>query len=191
VKKWIARKILKLLGWKIDGRQPRHEHYVLIAAPHTSNWDLPLLLLFAAAFDIRITWLAKHNLFFPPMGWIMRALGGMPIVRHRNTNVVSSLIETFADIPELVLVVPTEGTRSRVEFWKSGFYHIAHGAGVPIVPSYLDYSRKVGGFGKALTTTGNMTEDMNYFREFYAPVQGKYPAQFGPIKLREEESLVE
>jgi 1-acyl-sn-glycerol-3-phosphate acyltransferase len=188
VKKWIARKILGLIGWKSDGVRPPHDHYVLIAAPHTSNWDLPLLLLFAAVFDIKITWMAKHQLFYPPMGWIMRALGGMPIVRHKNANVVSSVIETIANMPELIVVVPTEGTRSRMEFWKSGFYHIAHGAGVPIVPSFLDYSRKVGGFGQPLITTGNISEDMNYFREFYAPVQGKFPAQFGPIKLREEES---
>lgn len=147
-----------------------------------------MLLLFAASFNIKITWLAKHNLFYPPMGWIMRALGGMPIIRHRNTNVVSSLIDTFATIPELVLVVPTEGTRSRVKFWKSGFYHIAHGASVPIVPSFLDYSRKRGGFGKALITTGDIGADMDYFREYYAQVKGKFPDQFGPIKLREESS---
>jgi 1-acyl-sn-glycerol-3-phosphate acyltransferase len=186
VKRWIARRILRILGWKIEGARPTHERYVLIAAPHTSNWDFPLMLAFAAAFDIKISWMAKHNLFYPPMGWVMRALGGVPIKRHRNSNMVASMVETFASQEPLVLAVPTEGTRARMEFWKSGFYHIATGAGIPIVPSYLDYGNKRGGFGPALMPTGDLNSDMAYLREFYAPMKGRFPALFGPIRLREE-----
>jgi 1-acyl-sn-glycerol-3-phosphate acyltransferase len=186
VKTRIARTILRLAGWKIEGARPPHSHYILIAAPHTSNWDFPLMLLFAAAFNIKITWMAKHSLFYPPMGWVMRALGGIPVVRNKNTNVVASMIEAFASAPELVVAVPTEGTRARMDFWKSGFYHIANGAGVPIVPSYLDYGQKRGGFGPALTTSGNISVDMDYLREFYRPMAGKFPERFGPIRLREE-----
>jgi 1-acyl-sn-glycerol-3-phosphate acyltransferase len=187
MKRKFARWILQLLGWTIEGERPPHERYVLIAAPHTSNWDFPLMLAFAAAFDIKVKWLGKHSLFSPPMGWIMRAMGGISVVRHKHQNVVSALTDSFAEFPELVLVVPTEGTRNRVEHWKSGFYHIANDAGVPIVPSYLDFGRKRGGFGKALIPTGNIPADMQYFRDFYHSMTGKFPAQFGPVKLKEED----
>ena len=144
------------------------------------------MLAFATAFDIRVAWLAKHSLFYPPMGWIMRALGGIPVVRHENQDVVSALVEAFNSQPDMVLVVPTEGTRRRVEYWKSGFYHIARGADVPIVPSYLDYGQRRGGFGPALHPSGDVSVDMQYLRELYAPMQGKFPGQSGPVRLREE-----
>jgi 1-acyl-sn-glycerol-3-phosphate acyltransferase len=189
MKKRFARWLLHLAGWKLEGERPTFDRYVLIAAPHTSNWDFPLMLAFAAAFDIKVTWMAKHSLFFPPVGWIMRALGGMPIIRHENNNVVDSMVEAFRDIPRLVLVVPTEGTRERTEHWKSGFYHIARQADVPIVPSFLDFGRKRGGFGPALTTGSVVAEDMQYFRDFYADMQGKFPHKVGPIRLREESEV--
>ena len=187
MKKTLASWLLLLTGWQLVGDRPACDHYVLIAAPHTSNWDFPLMLLFAAAFDIKVTWMAKHSLFYPPMGWIMRALGGMPIIRHRNQNVVAAMVATFDTVPHLVLVVPTEGTREKSEYWKSGFYHIARQAGVPIVPSFLDFDRKCGGFGPALAISGDVRSDMQYFRDFYRGMMGKFPDQFGPVRLREED----
>lgn len=184
----MARWLLQLLGWRLEGARPDSERYVLIAAPHTSNWDFPLMLLFAAAFDIKVTWMAKHSLFRPPTGWLMRAMGGMPIVRHKNQNVVSSMVEAFERQSSLVLVVPTEGTRGRSEYWKSGFYHIARQAGVEIVPSFLDFGQMRGGFGPALQVSGNTVQDMQYFRDFYEGMEGRFPELFGPIRLREEES---
>ena len=184
MKKWFSRILLKLLGWRIEGERPEHTRFVVIAAPHTSNWDFPMMLLFAAALDVRINWMAKHSLFFPPMGWIMKAMGGIPVVRHRNTNMVDTSIELFREQDELALTVPAEGTRSRVEYWKSGFYHIAHGAGVPIIPSYLDYGQKRGGFGPALFTSGNIEKDMETFRDFYSPMKGKHPEDFGPVRVK-------
>lgn len=188
MKKRLARWLLHLAGWQLKGARPEHDRYVLIAAPHTSNWDFPLMLAFAAAFDIKVTWMAKHGLFFPPMGWIMRAMGGMPIIRHEKRNVVDSMVEAFRTAENLVLVVPTEGTRERTEYWKSGFYHIARQASVPIVPSFLDFGRKCGGFGPALKTTNDVSADMQYFRDFYAGMTGKFPAQFGPVRLKEEDT---
>jgi len=187
MKKWIARWFLRLGGWKIEGERPTHRRFVLIAVPHTSNWDFPLMLAYATVFDIKVRWLAKHNLFFPPMGWIMRAMGGIPVARHRNSNLVENLVATFDTEEDLALVIPAEGTRARVEYWKSGFYHIANGAAVPIVPSYLDFGEKRGGFGPALIPTGDLKADMDYFREFYADMKGKFPEDFGPIRLREED----
>lgn len=186
MKKRLARLLLRLFGWKIEGERPAYDRYVLIAAPHTSNWDFPLMLAFAAAFDIRVTWMAKHSLFRPPMGFFMRAMGGMPIVRHKNQNVVESMVESFSTLEHLVLVVPTEGTRDHATHWKSGFYHIARQARVPIVPSFLDWGAKRGGFGPALMTSGDVVQDMQYFRDFYAGMTGKFPELVGPILLREE-----
>jgi len=186
MKQRFARWLLQRAGWQLEGVRPGIDRYVLIAAPHTSNWDFPLMLAFAAAFDIKVTWMAKHSLFFPPFGWIMRALGGMPIVRHENRNVVDGMVEMFGKVSQLVLVVPTEGTRELTQYWKSGFYHIARQAGVPIVPSFLDFGRRRGGFGPALQVSGDVSADMQYFREFYAGMAGKFPANFGPIRLKEE-----
>ncbi len=187
MRRWFARALLTALGWKIEGGKPLHHKYVLIAAPHTSNWDFPLMMLFAWAFGIRINWMGKHSLFKPPYGWVMRALGGVPIQRRSNNNVVEAMVEAFAEREELALVVPAEGTRARTEFWKSGFYHIARGANVPIVPSYLDFGQKRGGFGPALPMSGDVKRDMGLLRGFYAPMKGLYPDQFGPVRLREEE----
>ena len=186
MKKTLARWTLRLFGWSLEGEQPAAPRYVLIAAPHTSNWDFPLMLLYAAAFEMKVTWMAKHSLFWPPLGWFMRAMGGMPIVRHRNGNTVDAMVAAFTDQAKLILVVPTEGTRDRVEFWKSGFYHIARRAAVPIVPSFLDFARKRGGFGPAMALSGDVVRDMDYFRDFYGDYQGRFPALFGPIRLREE-----
>lgn len=179
---------MEVFGWKVEGERPAPKHYVLIAAPHTSNWDFPLLILFAAAFDMKISWLAKHSLFKPPMGFIMRALGGVPVVRNKNSNVVDAMADSFVGQEELAVVVPAEGTRSRTEHWKSGFYHIAMKADVPIIPSYLDFGQKRGGFGPPLILTGDMTQDMDVLRTFYAPMSGKFADQFGPVRLREENS---
>lgn len=177
---------MELFGWKIEGEKPQAAKFVMIAAPHTSNWDFPLLILFAAAFDVKISWLAKHSLFKPPMGFVMRALGGVPVVRHENQNMVDAMAQSFDDHDELAVVVPAEGTRARSEYWKSGFYHIAVKANVPIIPSYLDFGHRRGGFGPALVMSGSIPKDMDVFREFYAPMSGKFPEQFGPVRLREE-----
>lgn len=188
MRRWFARTLLTALGWKIEGSKPLHTRYVLIAAPHTSNWDFPLMILFAWAFDIRINWMGKASLFKAPYGWIMRALGGVPVQRRNNNHLVEAMVETFSETEKLVLVVPTEGTRERTDFWKSGFYHIARGAGVPIVPSYLDFGQKRGGFGPALPLSGDVRRDMALLRGFYAPMKGLYPDQFGPVRLREEDA---
>ncbi|MEH6516911.1 MAG: lysophospholipid acyltransferase family protein [Halioglobus sp.] len=186
IKQTIARRVLELAGWKIEGDPPTQRRFVLIAAPHTSNWDFPLMLLFATAFGLKVKWLAKDSLFWPPMGWLMRWMGGIPVVRGRKLNQVDAMRRTFANGKDLVLVVPTEGTRSRTDRWRSGFYHIARESQVPIVPSYLDYGKKRGGFGPPVTPSEDLTADMDIFRNFYAPMNGKFPELFGPIRLAEE-----
>lgn len=185
-RRWLARLFLAATGWKPDGERPAPRQYVLIAAPHTTNWDFPYLLAFAEHFGMRISWLGKASLFRPPFGGIMRALGGIPIERSRSENRVAAMARVFDRHEDLGLVVPAEATRSRAEYWKSGFYYIALTAGVPIVMSYLDYAKKRGGIGPAFMPTGDVARDMQAVRAFYADKQGKYPASFGPVRLREE-----
>ena len=187
MKKWIGRLWLALWGWEAEGAHPPYDKYVLIAAPHTSNWDLVFTLALAFVFDVHVHWMGKHTIFRPPFGRLMQWLGGVPIERHLRKNVVQQMVDRFAATDRLVLAVPAEGTRSRTEYWKSGFYYIARQANVPIVMAYLDYKRRRGGFGGVLHPTGNLRADMDLVRAFYADKIGKYPERFGPVRLREEE----
>ena len=186
MRKLLARGFLRATGWRPEGAPPDHRRFVLIAAPHTSNWDLAYLLALAEIYDLRISFMMKHSVFRGPLGPLFRALGGIPIRRHLRENLVKQMVEAFAQRDELHLVVPAEATRSRVEVWKSGFYHIAREAQVPIVLGYLDYARRRGGFGPAFLPTGRVREDMDVVREFYADKTGRHPALFGEIRLREE-----
>lgn len=184
----LARLFLFATGWKPEGALPGIPKYVLIAAPHTSNWDLAFLLAFAELHRVRISFMMKHTVFRGPFGPLFRSLGGIPIRRHERANLVGQMVAAFAARDRLALVVPAEGTRSRVDVWKSGFYHIARQARVPIVLGYLDYRRRRGGFGPALAPTGRVREDMDAIREFYADKTGKHPERFGAIRLREEDA---
>jgi 1-acyl-sn-glycerol-3-phosphate acyltransferase len=186
VKKPIARAFLWLLGWKPEGRRPSARKYVLIGAPHTSNWDLPIMLALSWIFDVKVSWMGKHTLFAWPYGWLMRFLGGIPIRRDRSENRVQQMARVFEEAESLALVVPAEGTRRYVPHWKSGFYHIALAGKVPIVMGYLDFARKRGGFGPELVPTGDVTQDMGEIRSFYSDKAGKYPDDFGDVRLKEE-----
>ena len=186
LEKLLARWFLRLSGWEAEGAKPVASRFVLIAAPHTSNWDLAFLLALAADFDLRVSWMGKHALFKPPFGWLMRRTGGIPIVRHQRGDMVAQAARTFASVEKLALVVPAEGTREHVSYWKSGFYHIARTANVPIVLGYLDYSRRRGGFGPSIEATGDVGADMDKIRAFYADKVGKFPDQFGDVRLKEE-----
>ena len=186
MRKLAARLFLWLTGWQTEGAMPSAPKYVLIAAPHTSNWDLAYMLAIGAVLDVRVSWMGKHQIFRWPMGWIMRGLGGIPIRRDRQLNRVDQLAQLLREADSLALTVPAEGSRSYVPYWKSGFYHIARKAGVPIVMGFLDYARRRGGFGPALMPTGDIRRDMDEIRDFYADKVGKYPDQFGEVRLKEE-----
>ncbi|MCG8589110.1 MAG: lysophospholipid acyltransferase family protein [Proteobacteria bacterium] len=186
MRKRLALWFLGRTGWEPEGVRPTEPRFVLIAAPHTSNWDLPYLLALAVVFDVRVSWMGKHGLFRPPLGWLMRRLGGIPVVRHRRGNLVAQMARAFGERESLALVVPAEGTRGYVTHWKSGFYRIAEAAGVPIVMGYLDYARRRGGFGPALHPSGDVGADMDRIRAFYADKVGKYPECFGEVRLAEE-----
>ena len=172
---------LRLTGWKIEGSLPPDgQKSVLIAAPHTSTWDLPYTLMVAFALRLRIYWMGKEQIFKPPFRGLMMWLGGIPVQRESANNLVAASVQAIqaADGP-LQLVVPPEGTRSKVRYWKTGFYYIATGAGVPIVLAYMDYERKLSGLGPVFHPSGDLEADMARIQAFYAPFKGKNAAQSG------------
>jgi 1-acyl-sn-glycerol-3-phosphate acyltransferase len=189
VSRLLARWLLRRTGWDTEGERPAARSFVLVGAPHTSNWDLLWFLAITRAFDVRPRFMAKHTLFRWPMGPIMRWLGGLSVRRHLRQNVVDQVIELFEQDPDLIVAIPVEGTRKHTKYWKSGFYHIARGADVPVVPGYLDYARRRGGFGPEMRLTGDVRADMDRIRAFFADKQPRHPASVGEMRLREEDAL--
>jgi len=171
----LAFSFLKVFGWRLEGRLPDVDKLVVIAAPHTSNWDLPVLLSLAFALRAKACWLGKHSLFRRPFGFLFRWMGGIPVYRSASQNMVAQSVEMFRKSEKLILTIPPEGTRSKVSHWKTGFYYIALGAGTPIAMAFIDYKRKVTGVGPTLYPTGNIEADMEVIRNFYATVTAKYP----------------
>lgn len=176
--------LLKILGWKKEGTLPVEKKYVMIAAPHTSNWDFLYTILIAFAFKLKIFWMGKNTLFKKPFGPLVKWMGGIPVNRDRSNNLVDETIAWFNKNERLVIVVPPEGTRSKTTYWKTGFYHIAYGAGVPILLGYLDYKRKAGGFGPTFHPTGLIDDDMVIIRDFYSNITGRNPDMFNKKDVR-------
>ncbi|MCY4356468.1 MAG: lysophospholipid acyltransferase family protein [Gammaproteobacteria bacterium] len=164
--------VLILIGWRTRGEPLAHQRCVLIGAPHTSNWDFPLMLMVVLKLKLRIFWMGKHTLFPFPFGWFMKWLGGIPIDRTSAHNVVNETVEKFAQHDELVVLVPPEGTRKKVDHWKTGFYHIAHNASVPILLGYVNASAKEAGFADFFTPTGDLDKDFVEIMAFYKDMKG-------------------
>ena len=184
---WLANMLLKLFGWRAVGSLADQPKCVVIVAPHTSNWDFPVLLLLAGALRLKATWMGKHTLFRPPFGGIMRRLGGLPINRGARHNMVDQAVSSFRTHDRLVLAILPEGTRKRTPYWRSGFYHIAVGAQVPIALGFADYRGKVGGIGRVIMPSGDVDADMALIRDFYSGITGKRPDQFGEIRLKSQD----
>jgi 1-acyl-sn-glycerol-3-phosphate acyltransferase len=183
----IGRLWLRAFGWRVEGALPDCRRAVVVAAPHTSNWDLPFMLAVAFVLGVKPSWLGKRELFRAPFGRVLRWLGGVPVDRGARQGLVGQAVARFGAVERLFLVIPPSGTRARATHWKSGFYHVARGAGVPIVCAYLDYHDRVGGIGLVLTPSGDVRADMDRIRSFYAAKRGKHPGQATPVRLREEE----
>jgi 1-acyl-sn-glycerol-3-phosphate acyltransferase len=170
----------------MEGEVPDFPKYVLIAAPHTSNMDLAVMLTLAFTFRTKLSWMGKDALFRWPFGGLSRWLGGIPIDRSKSHNVVEQSVALFNEKEAFVLAVPPEGTRKQVRYWKTGFYYIAKGAGVPILLGFIDYGRKVGGFGPVLMPTGDIEEDMKTIQSFYAAITGRHPGQTDRADVKRE-----
>lgn len=173
VTRGLALVILGLLGWSIKGSIPNLPKFVVIGAPHTSNWDWLLVMAVAYALGVRISWMMKHTLFKGPLAWFWSSLGGIPVDRRATHGVVGESVNKFEQAKQFVLCITPEGTRSKVKGWKTGFYHIALGAGVPIVPAIFDYGRKQVRFAAAFTPTGNLDTDLACLQSVYADATPK------------------
>lgn len=183
----ISAWLVKILGWTVHAEFPDTEKYVLIVAPHTSNWDFPLGILIKTALQLDARWMGKHTLFRWPAGWFFRALGGVPVRRDQALNMINQMADLFADPGQMVLALAPEGTRIKKDHWKTGFYHIARAAQVPIVMAYLDYENKEVGLGGTFYPSDDINEVFVKIREFYRGRNGKYPEQQSLIQPREKQ----
>ena len=169
----LARWILRICGWKLVGDFPDVSRLVLIAAPHSSWWDGVWGMLVKVALGIDISFMGKRELFVGPLGWLVRTLGGIPVERSSTHGVVEQMSERFARQPQLWLGIAPEGTRKPVKKWRTGFWHIAHAAKVPILPVYFHYPERTIGIGPLFQPGDDMVADLQLLRDFYAPWRGK------------------
>jgi len=197
IMRWLSVFTLKLLGWQVHGTAPNVTKYVLIAAPHTSNWDFPFTLMVCFALRLRVYWMGKSSLFPPVLGGVMRWLGGIPVNRDKSGNLVQATIDAFNRAERLTVIVPPEGTRGKVSHWKTGFYYIAIGARVPVLLGFMDFRDKIGGVAQLYYPSGDIEKDMLEIQQFYRRFTGKNPQQFDsetihvktqvPLPRREED----
>ena len=171
--------LFKILGWKLENDFPKKTlKYVVIAAPHTSWVDFPIAILSRMASGTMIHFIGKDSLFKPPFGFFFRALGGKPVDRTKNNKLVDTVIDIFNANEKFILALSPEGTRQKVDKWKTGFYYIAKGANVPIVMATLDFGNKKIKISKPYYTTPDKDKDFEYFSTFFKNVKGKNPELF-------------
>jgi 1-acyl-sn-glycerol-3-phosphate acyltransferase len=186
----FARWLLRLIGWRVEGELPlQFDKFVLIVAPHTSNWDFVIGLICAYAIGLLFPWpygiMMKSSAFRGPFGPLMRGLGGIPINRSAAQNVVEQMVVVFRQRERLMLALAPEGTRTKTRYWKSGFYRIAVGAQAPVVMATLDYAQKVGRVGPAFMPSGDLQADLPHLRDFFANVTARHPEKVGEIQFKE------
>ncbi|MBN1666203.1 MAG: lysophospholipid acyltransferase family protein [Anaerolineales bacterium] len=181
----VSRWIFQSIGWRTSVIHPGTARFVMIGAPHTSNWDFFLMLLMMSAERIPIRWLGKDTLFKWPLGALMRSLGAIPVNRRESTRLVDQIAALFAEKDDLIIGISPEGTRKRTAHWRTGFYYIALKAEVPIVMAYIDYQHKVCGLGPSFKPSGDIHADFELIREFYTGIMGKYPHKQGAIEIKD------
>ena len=169
----FSRFVFWIFGWSVEGKLPKEKKYVIIVAPHTSNWDFMIGLFTRSIMKLKSKFLGKAPLFKPPIGWLFYALGGYPVDRSKSTNLVDKVVEIFDAHEEFIIAVAPEGTRKKVKKWKSGFYHIAYGAGIPILMAGIDYQTKCVYFSDLFWPTGDYEKDMVEIMNFYKDKKGK------------------
>jgi 1-acyl-sn-glycerol-3-phosphate acyltransferase len=183
----LAARVLRLVGWQVVLARPVPKRCVIVFYPHTSNWDFPLGLLAKWMVGIHFRWVGKDTLFDTPLKPLFLRWGGIPVNRRIRTGFIEQMTAEFARHAEFPLVITPEGTRSRTGHWKSGFYHLARAAGVPIGLAFIDYPRRHVGIGGYVDLTGDVAADMAAIATFYADKTGRHPEQQGPIRLREDD----
>ena len=186
LKSWTGAAFLRVLGWRLIPMPERPQKFVLLCVPHTSNWDTVFMIAMAWEYRMPINFLVKKEMIDSPLGPLLRALGGVPIDRSQRHNIVEQVSQSFAERSSLVLCIAPEGTRGYTDHWKSGFYHIALAADVPIGLGLLDFGKKLGGVGPIYKLTGDVAADMGRIREFYRGAKGLHPEWSGEIVLQAE-----
>ncbi len=184
----LAGWILRRWGWTISGSKPALPKYVLVASPHSSYWDTPVMLLCAAHFGIPLRWLGKSQAFRGPLGAVLRRLGGIPVDRAGGNGAVARTAAAFRAQDEMALALAPDGTRRYCDYWRSGFYHLARAADVPVVLGFQDWGTRRVGIGPTLRLSGDVRADMDRLRAFYGGMSGKHPERTSRIRLREEEA---
>jgi 1-acyl-sn-glycerol-3-phosphate acyltransferase len=174
----LGRAALGVIGWHVEGELPNIPRCVIIVAPHTANWDFVVGIATMFALDLRLSYFGKHTLFRRPFGRMLRDTGGIPVDRRAPAGVVERAIELLRGSPQMFLGLSPEGTRRKVERWKSGYYRIARGAGVPICPVALDYSRRAVRIMDLFTPSGDHDADEAKLRALYSPAMARYPGRY-------------
>ncbi|PCJ43882.1 MAG: glycerol acyltransferase [Moraxellaceae bacterium] len=170
--------MLRLTGWTVSGKAPESKKSVMLAVPHTSNWDFLYMVMVSFVLRQKIYWMGKDTLFKGMLGPVLKWFGGVPVNRRSRNNLVDQMVDVINDSESIILVIPPEGTRGHVDFWKTGFYHIALGAKVPIACAFLDWGRRSGGVGLELMPSGDVEKDFDEIRAFYNGMTGKRPEYF-------------
>ncbi len=171
----LSHSVLALRGWRMPEGRPVAGKYVLIIAPHTSNWDFFMMVAVASGLQRQIRFMGKHQLFTGPLGALLRWLGGVAVDRSSQHNFVVQLADLFRETDEMVLILSPEGTRSKVSKWKGGYYHIAASAGVPIVAAALDYATKSISLSSPYVPSGDFVHDQAEIQDFYLDICAKHP----------------
>lgn len=185
----LAQLGVSALRWRLAGEPPVVPRAVVLAAPHTANMDGLLVALLTRAVGLDAHWMVKDTWTRAPVGWFTKPVGAIPVNRRAPGGLVGDMVDQFRERDRFHLIVPPEGTRRASEYWKSGFYRIALEADVPVVPGFLDYRTKRGGFLDPIDLTGDVRADMDMIRAAYGDAgdMARHPDQFGPIRLRDED----
>lgn len=183
LKQLLGKFILALRGWKLDFEEDtlrKARHSVVVSAPHTSNWDFFYAIAVFWVMDLDVKYFIKDTYTKSPIGWFFKWTGAVGVDRKKHNNLVDFSIAQLHEHNPLAIIVPAEGTRRRVEKWKTGFYHIALGAGVPISLGYMDYKRRIAGIREVYMPTGNFEKDMTHFEDFFKTITPKHPENYNP-----------
>jgi len=180
---WLAKSIFFVLGWEIVGKLPEQKKFIIIIAPHTSNWDFFMFILVKFACEIKVCFIGKHTIFIGPIGWILKRLGGIPVERSSSHNIVDTIVSEFLKRESMIFALSPEGTRSYLDHWKSGFYHIARKANIPVVTAYLDTSTKTIGWGPSFIMTDDKHKNLDEIRLFYSDKIGFKPHKYSQARF--------
>lgn len=170
--------MMRVSGWTFHGALPNLPKFIIIVAPHTSNWDFPVGVAALFALDLRAHWFGKESLFRPPTGALLRMIDGRPVRRDVPVGMVAEMASVVRAEPEFVLAIAPEGTRSSVDHWRTGFYRIAEAAGVPVVPVSFDWSRREIGINAPVNPSGNLESDVAAMQALYRPEMARHPSGF-------------